>query len=205
MMPAKLNTYSFWIDPNFYLWAAVFVVALVSLIYSIRRYLELKNASEEDEEASPVHADMAVEDPGQSGEEPGRTIDASHSFQPEFRETAREDADQARENGQEAFPGSETKALPQAEGSAGVPVEAGGGPEAGRHDFNRAENFVRGIYSGISDLDERMKNIEAALSKSRVNGDFAVKFLEDVLQDLDSLDKTKIRARIEYLISDLKK
>jgi hypothetical protein len=64
---------------------------------------------------------------------------------------------------------------------------------------------VRGIYEGISDLDERMKGIEAALSKGRVNNDFTVKFLEDVLQDIDNLDKTKIKARIEYLLADLKK
>ncbi len=198
MMPAKLNTYSFWIDPNFYLWAAVFAVALVSLIYSIRRYLELKNASEEDEEAPSAQADMPAEAPGQSGEEPEKPISAPPSFQPEFRETAREEEGQAGENSREASFGPETGAVPQA-------ADAAGGTEAGRRDFNRAENFVRGIYAGISDLDERMKNIEAVLSKSRVNGDFTVKFLEDVLQDLDSLDKAKIRARIEYLISDLKK
>lgn len=68
-----------------------------------------------------------------------------------------------------------------------------------------AENFVRGIYAGISDLDERMKTIEAALSKGHVNNDFTVKFLEDMLQDIETLDKSKIRARIEYLLSDLKK
>jgi hypothetical protein len=81
-----------------------------------------------------------------------------------------------------------------------APVPA---PAHGEH--GRAENFVRGIYAGITDLDERMKGIEEALSKGRVNNDFAVKFLEDMLQDLDALDKAKIKARIEYLLSDLKK
>ena len=64
---------------------------------------------------------------------------------------------------------------------------------------------MRGIYAGINDLDERMKTIEAALSKGHVNNDFTVKFLEDMLQDIETLDKSKIRARIEYLLSDLKK
>ena len=54
-------------------------------------------------------------------------------------------------------------------------------------------------------MDARLKNIEASVSKSRVNSDFTVKFLEDILSDLDALDKEKIKARIEYLLSDLKK
>lgn len=196
MMSGKLSSYSFWIDPNFYLWAALFGVALVSLIYSIRRYLELKNASEEDEEVPPA-GDMPAADAGQAAEEPERAIAAAPSFQPDFSEAPREEGEPAGETAPEA--GS----VPAS--GAAAPVEAAVGTGTGPHDFNRAENFVRGIYAGISDLDERMKNIEAALSKSRVNGDFTVTFLEDVLQDLDSLDKAKIRARIEYLISDLKK
>ena len=50
-----------------------------------------------------------------------------------------------------------------------------------------------------------MKGIEAALSKNHINNDFTVKFLEDIVQDMDSLDKGKIKARLEYLLSDLKK
>lgn len=203
MMSAKLSSYSFWIDPNFYLWAALFGVALVSLIYSIRRYLELKNASEEDEEV-PTGGDMPSADAGQAAEEQERAIAAAPSFQPDFSEVPREEGEPAGETAQEASSEPEAGPVPAPSGAA-APVEAAVGPGTGPHDFNRAENFVRGIYAGISDLDERMKNIEASLSKSRVNGDFTVKFLEDVLQDLDSLDKAKIRARIEYLISDLKK
>lgn len=68
-----------------------------------------------------------------------------------------------------------------------------------------AESFVRGIYEGISGLDARLKDIEASLLKGRSGNEFAVKFLEDMASDIDSLDKAKIKARIEYLLSDLKK
>jgi hypothetical protein len=115
-------------DPHFYVWAAVFAAALFAMVYSIRRYLELKNAGD-------------------------------------FEEV----------------------------------------PEAGPRELTAAENFVHGIYAGISDLDERMKGIEAALSNNHINSDFTVKFLEDIVQDMDSLDKGKIKARLEYLLSDLKK
>ena len=37
----KFNFYSAWMDPVFYMWAAVAAVALFTLVYSIRRYLEL--------------------------------------------------------------------------------------------------------------------------------------------------------------------
>lgn len=70
---------------------------------------------------------------------------------------------------------------------------------------SRAETFVRGIYEGISGLDARLKGLEAQLSKGRGGNDFTVKFLEDILQDIETLDKAKIKARIEYLVSDLKK
>jgi len=162
----KFNLYSAWMDPVFYVWAAVFAAALFVMVYSIRKYLELKNtAFDEEEPETPA-------DPGQddfvlaANEEP-------RPVQPEL--PAEED------------PGPP----PAAAAEAAAP--------------NRAETFVRGIYEGISGLDARLKGIEASLAKSRVNNDFTVKFLEDILQDMETLDKAKIKARIEYLLSDLKK
>jgi len=38
-----------------------------------------------------------------------------------------------------------------------------------------------------------------------VNKDFTVTFLEDIISDYDSLNKEKIKARIQYLVADLKK
>jgi len=45
-MPAKFNLYTAWMDPYFYVLAAVLAAALFAMVYSIRRYLELKNASD---------------------------------------------------------------------------------------------------------------------------------------------------------------
>ncbi|MCM2267323.1 MAG: hypothetical protein NDI60_06035 [Elusimicrobiales bacterium] len=162
------NFYSAWMDPVFYAWAAAAAAGLVALIYSIRRYLELKNASFEDELAAP--ADLAAE--------PAAELPAlAAAEQPDLP---------AEEPGSAAQPEPALEQAPPSEG-------------------NRAETFVRGIFDGISGLDARLKDIEAALSKGRVNGDFTVKFLEDLVQDIDALDKQKIKARIEYLLSDLKK
>lgn len=195
MMPSKFNLYSAWIDPYFYVWAAVFAGALFAMVYAIRRYLELKNAApfEEEEPAQapaenpfleePVRAPAAAPEPADAE----KTLVVPPPFQPE---------PPAEEPAPEAVPAAEQAPAP-------APLAAEALP--GQDDHSRAEHFVRGIYAGITDLDERMKGIEEALSKSRVNGDFAVKFLEDMLQDIDTLDKAKIRARIEYLISDLKK
>jgi len=164
-------------DPYFYVWAAVFAAALFAMVYSIRRYLELKNAPDFEDAEQPEAGNPFTE---------AEQLPAP-AFAPEQPELPRPEEQPSdpvpAQAGQEAFPGE------------AVPV-----PEP-----NRAENFVRGIYAGITDLDERMKGIEAALSKGRVNNDFTVKFLEDILQDIDSLDKGKIKVRIEYLLSDLKK
>lgn len=175
-MPAKFNLYTAWMDPYFYAWAALFAAALFAMVYSIRRYLELKNAPDF-EDAEQAEA----ENPFTEAEQP--PAPAFMAEQPELPQPEQPADPAPAQAGQEAFPE----------------------PAAPAQEPNRAENFVRGIYAGITDLDERMKGIEAALSKGRVNNDFTVKFLEDILQDIDSLDKGKIKVRIEYLLSDLKK
>ncbi len=170
------NFYSVWMDPVFYLWGLAGAAALFSLVYAIRRYLELKNESSYEEEAGA--ADVA--DLPSVAEDPALPVsDAPVHEQPELP---------AAEPEREA-PAPAPVPVPS-------PAAAGGSP---------AEAFVRGIYEGISGLDGRLKAIEAHISKSRVNSDFTVTFLEDIVQDFDSLDKQKIKARLEYLISDLKK
>jgi len=177
----KFNLYSAWMDPVFYVWAAVFAAALVAMVYSIRKYIELKNASFEDEDRSEeAAADEAA---------PAEFLQPA---QQEFPEVVSESpAEAPAEAAPEAAPDADLPCAAPAEES-----QAAGSP---------AENFVRGIYEGISGLDSRLKGIESALSKSRVNNDFTVNFLEDILQDIDNLDKAKLKARIEYLLSDLKK
>lgn len=174
----KFNLYSAWMDPMFYLWGAVFAAALVTLVYSIRRYLELKNKDvfEEDEQPS-----AEAENPFVVSDVPAE--------QPELLpEPAPEPA---------AEP---VRAQPEA-----APKTYEAAAESAAPSGSRAETFVRGIYEGISGLDARLKGIEAQLSKGRGGNDFTVKFLEDILQDMETLDKAKIKARIEYLVSDLKK
>jgi len=176
----KFNLYSAWMDPMFYLWGAVFAAALVALVYSIRRYLELKNQGgfEEDEQAE---AAAEAENPFVVSDVPAE--------QPELLPKPAPEPAAAPVRAQ-------PEAAPKAYAAAAESAPAGG---------SRAETFVRGIYEGITGLDARMKGIEAQLSKGRSNNDFTVKFLEDILQDMETLDKAKIKARIEYLVSDLKK
>lgn len=197
MMPANFNLYSAWMDPYFYVWAAVFAAALFALIYSLRSYMALKAARPEAEEAAPA-AEPEAQEQNPFLEEPAgeKTLVLAPGEQQAYLPQAEEEA--APEAAEET-PAEEPQQPEPAPAAAPSPSAAA------RAGDNRAENFVRGIYEGISDLDERMKGIEAALSKGRVNNDFTVKFLEDVLQDIDNLDKTKIKARIEYLLSDLKK
>ncbi|MEK7721624.1 MAG: hypothetical protein AAB359_04470, partial [Elusimicrobiota bacterium] len=48
-MPSKFYLYSAWLDPYFYVWAALFATALFALVYSIRRCLEPGNAADFEE------------------------------------------------------------------------------------------------------------------------------------------------------------
>lgn len=216
MMPAKFDLYSAWIDPYFYVWGLVFAAALFSLVYSIRRYLELKNSEEDSEQPSedqelPAQA-VSMPDVPEQSEQPAaeeKTLVLPPSEQAWIPEDQQEQP--AEQPAEEPVPGElqqpEQQEPPQYEEQPAPeqPAYAEADAPAEETDHTRAENFVRGIYAGISDLDERMKTIEQALSKSRINNDFAVKFLEDIIQDFDSLEKSKIKARIEYLVSDLKK
>ena len=61
MMPANFNLYSAWMDPYFYVWAAVFAAALFALIYSLRSFMALKDARPEEEEAAPAAEPEAQE------------------------------------------------------------------------------------------------------------------------------------------------
>ncbi len=173
------NFYSVWMDPVFYLWGLAAAAALFGLVYSIRRYVELKNESPFGEE--PGASDVA--DLPSVAEDPALPVADAAPAQPELpiSEPPRREA---------PAPAPEPAPAPAAHPAAGI---------------SPAENFVRGIYEGISGLDSRLKAIESHISKSKVNSDFTVTFLEDIVQDFDSLDKQKIKARLEYLISDLKK
>jgi len=208
-MPARFNLYSAWIDPKFYGWAAVFAAALLLLIYSIRRYRGLQRAAmtgdepqhEPEAEPNPFLEEPAVRpDPAPAAAQEEKTLVLAPGEQLAFLAAAEAAPETpAAEHEPAEQPQPEPAAQPEAASAA--PGEA----PAAAPGHAAAETFVRGIYAGINDLDERMKTIEAALSKGHVNNDFAVKFLEDMVQDMDNLDKTKIKARLEYLLSNPKK
>ncbi|MDD2804103.1 MAG: hypothetical protein PHV33_00985 [Elusimicrobiales bacterium] len=211
-MPARFNLYSAWIDPQFYGWAAVFAAALLLLIYSLRRYRELGRAAafagEEPLPEPEAEPNPFLEEPparpapeAEAGQEE-KTLVLAPGEQLAFLAAA-ETA--AAEPAAAEAPAAEPEPAMQPEAPAPAPEETPAPAAAAGPGHAAAETFVRGIYAGINDLDERMKTIEAALSKGHVNTDFAVKFLEDMVQDMENLDKSKIKARIEYLLSDLKK
>ena len=211
-MPARFNLYSAWTDTYFYVWAAVFAASLFLLAYSLKRFFGAGAAAPEGAAVPPegeTEANPFLEEPAAPAGEPSpapqeeKTLVLTPGEQQAFLAAAGGPAGQpgpaaAQEPSAEA-------AAPQAEPLAAETSARAAPPAEPASGHAAAENFVRGIYAGIADLDERMKGIEAALSKGRVNGDFAVKFLEDMLLDMDNLDKAKIKARIEYLLSDLKK
>lgn len=178
----KFNLYSVWMDPYFYLLAAVFAAALFFLVYSISKYLEIANSSDFEEGSEEQSADVQGELP--------------------LAEAAA-----AQAPAEDPVPDEEkTLVLPPAPAAeeAPAPVQPVPVPET-PHDVSKAEEFVKGLYQNMSSLDNRMKNIEAALAKAKVNRDFTVTFLEDILADYDALSKEKLKARIDYLLSDLKK
>lgn len=173
----KFNLCSIWTDPYFYALAAVFGAALFFLVYSISKYLEIANSSDFEE---------GPEEPAEvQGELP--LAEEAGAQGPVVAEAAAEPV-------QDPAPVAEAREAAPAAGAPGTP-----------HDFSKAEEFVKGLYRNMSSLDNRMKNIETALAKAKVNREFTVTFLEDILADYDALSKEKIKARIDYLLSDLKK
>jgi len=255
--------YTLWTDTMFYVYAGAFCAALVSLIYSIRGYLELANAApyadniaddqqlfakpaaaeaeteelpfkEPEPQTEPPEKEARPQEPpaGQDAEKTlvvaniEELISQSMEDAPEMKtgefpaddapreafpdtapvEPQQQEAPAAEpmELPQEEVPAAEPEELPLEEAPAADPVEL---PVQEKAELpvqaSKAEEFVKGIYNHISRIDSRLDAMESSISKT--NGDFALKFLEDMMTDYDALNKEKIRARIEFLISDLKK
>ncbi len=171
----KFSIYSLWTDPWFYLAAAGLGLGLFLLIYSIRRYLELANRSELEDEA---HQDEEAASAAAAEETPQGEL---------FSVPAEEDAARA------------------AEAAGQYAGESGAAEGQATEDHSPAETFVMGIYESLKSLDARMGKLEKSLGAERITSEFTVKFLEDILSDIDSLDKEKIKGRLEYLVSDLKR
>ena len=194
------NFYSLWIDPIFYISVAVFVLFLFLLVYSIRRYMAIGNSEQEEpvnievlqkqeiplENVSPeIPQEQEMEMPIENLEQESLATEVLE--QEEVMETPVEEPILAEQ---------------ETEGMVGqTPVLQ----EQVIADTSEAEGFVKGIFNGISDIDERLKAVESTLSERKLNGDFALRYLEDIIDEYESMDKTGVKSRIEYLIADLKK
>jgi len=220
----NIPLYTLWTDTMFYAFLAAFFASLVSLIYSIRGYLELANATPYADELADVP--MPYSEPAAAVAEveelPLREPEMAEPQQEEL--PAQEELPPQEEPAQQVPPAQDSEKTmvvsnieemisqsmqaageaPPEEVPAPAPVELPAQADAANPAHaSRAEEFVKGIYDHISRIDGRLNAIEGSISKT--NGEFALKFLEDMMTDYDGLNKDKIRARIQFLISDLKK
>ena len=175
----KFSVYSIWGDPVFYAFAAAFAFSMFFLVFSIRKYLEVKNRSGLEESEDDGEEARLDESYAEAGSASPPSVELAYS------EADGRQADTVGPGGPDLRPESASG------GDGQVP--------------SKAEEFVKGLYQNLASLDGRMKGIEASFSRFNVNRDFTVTFLEDMISEFDALDKEKIKARIEYLLSDLKK
>lgn len=184
----KFDIYSLWIDPMFYISIAVLAVFLFLLVYSIRKYMEISNAAEDDD-MEDISSAEGMGDRGQG------TSDREQ--EPKMQNFIKEDPFEKTVIAQAS---DMPEDIADNENFENMPKQSSVG-----EDLSKAEDFVKGIFNGISDIDERLKAVESTLSERKLNGDFALRYLEDILDEFDSMDKTAVKSRIEYLIADLKK
>ncbi|MBU2574003.1 MAG: hypothetical protein KKH28_08015 [Elusimicrobia bacterium] len=210
----KFNLYSVWTDPVFYLSAAVFALALFFLVFAISKYLEITNNSdfeEGPEEAAGVQGEL----PLAAVVAPAQQLDSEAAGQLGSEAARQLGSQTAGQLDSETAGQPEPKPVPASEPSSFIPhpssfpqgrpaAQPSGAPEP-VHDISKAEEFVKGLYRNMASLDGRMKNIEAIVAKANVNREFTATFLEGMLADFDTLNKEKIKTRLEYLLSDLKK
>jgi len=199
----KIPLYYIWGDTMFYAYAAVFAAALAGLVYAIRRWLELKNSLPYEEEF------MSAEELSAPAEELVPTPMAEVELPPQ-EDTAPEAGPQGYADPEktvvvanvEELVAQATLEAAQAIVYDSAPAAAPALPAA--HENARAEEFVKGIYEHIAGIEARMGAIEESIAKGGGNRHFTVKFLEGILEDYDTLSVGKIKARVEYLVSDLK-
>jgi len=70
--------------------------------------------------------------------------------------------------------------------------------------FEKAEAFLKGLYQNMSDMDQRLKSVEKKLSEKKLDSEFALKMIEEILEEYDSLHKEEIKTRLSYLAQSLK-
>jgi hypothetical protein len=200
-------------DNMFYVFAAAFAASAGLGIYSVRRWLDLRNAPAAEEE---LQADPAVTEKLTALPEAGRT-EEEDMVAPD--EPPQEQAAPAQETVLQEDPSARNveellslaaaeaadKTLPPAQAKQPAPhCAAARMPAALTPPPSQAVDFVKGIYRNMAGINARIGAIEESLAKGPGGSHFSVKFLEGLLEDLDSMEKDKVRTRIEYLLSDLK-
>ncbi len=211
----NFNFYSLWIDPIFYISVAVFALFLFLLVYSIRRYRGIGQAEgnrqqatgNEQEIEEPVDTEVLQEQememPIENLEQESLAAEVPKSEQKMEMPAQEEDFEKTVIAQPADMP---TEPLVVAENTENIVEQQeydiqGDIPE----DLSEAKDFVKGIFNGITDIDERLKAVESTLSERKLNGDFALRYLEDILEEYEAMDKTAVKSKLEYLIADLKK
>lgn len=184
--------YHFWNDTMFYAYSAAFAGCMACLIYCVQRWLKLKNAPQLAEEpaeaAAPPYESPAQELPAT----------AAANTEPDPRQNQDLEKTIVVSNMEELIAKTALEQDPAA--ASGQELS----PPAGLHTNARAEEFVKGIYGHMAGIDARLGAIEKAIAEGGGNRHFAVKFLEGILEDYETLSVEKIKTRVEYLLSDLK-
>lgn len=182
------NLYSVWVDPVFYIAVVIFVLALVLLVYSVKKYIEMENKVEFSAEvagADNIISSNANQSPEVSGAE-----HAVASPQPQSQNLSADAGMSEVENIKEV-----AQVSPQNKTSH----------EQSERSESKAEIFLKGIHNKLLSLDERLKNIETVLAKDKSNVNFTIDYLQDIIEKIEEIDKEKIKTRLEYLISNFLK
>ncbi len=177
------NFYSIWVDPFFYIAAAIFVTALILLVYSVKRYIEMENKTGFSAEGVCVDNGIspAVLDAGHVADlhAPGASETLSrHVVEPGVENIAAEDSNI-----------SQKQTLQEESEQSG----------------SKAEIFLKGVHDNLLSLDERLKNIETVLAKNKSTVNFTIEYIEDLIEKIGETDKEKIKSRLEYLLNNFLK
>lgn len=173
----KFSVYTIWADYTFYIYVAVFLISVAGFLYALRKLLSFSKEEEAEENTSAASHQESLSD---------EQKDLLEGVEP-------------------------VKEMPQPSNKSAAQPELFEEKKAGSSTLSPAETFIKNIGDSLSSINERLSRLESSNStrtpekdRKAVN-EFALKFLEDIISDYDSLDKEKIKARLQFLISDLKK
>lgn len=189
------NLYSIWVDPSFYIAVVIFITALILLIYSIKKYIEMENKvglsmEGADGRISPVVGTDVMQ----------MTKNAEHvvaSAQPQVQDSP---ADAVRSEKTKHPAG-----VRDYEEVAQVPVQKQTLQEHHEQSESKAEIFLKGIHNNLLSLDERLKSIETTLAKDKSTVNFTIEYLEDLIEKMNEINKEGIKTRLKYLINNFLK